>query len=110
MKLAASFPTPEICRAVASATNTVCSGEILQTRHRKNFELSQKEYFRVLQMKTGELFALSCDMAAFLGNATPSHRTVLREFGMPRLRLSLAKLNLMPGVKKLGITIERRPA
>ncbi len=82
LKLAASFPTPEICRAVASATNTVCSGEILQTRHRKNFELSQKEYFRVLQMKTGELFALSCDMAAFLGNATPSHRTVLREFGM----------------------------
>jgi dihydroneopterin aldolase len=33
--------------------------------------------------------------------------TLLREFGMPRLRLSLAKLNLMPGVKKLGITIER---
>jgi dihydroneopterin aldolase len=35
--------------------------------------------------------------------------TLLREFGMPRLRLSLAKLNLMPGVKKLGISIERRP-
>src|SRR5436309_4958869 len=31
LKLAASFPTPEICRAVAEATNTVCSGEILQT-------------------------------------------------------------------------------
>ncbi len=82
LKLAASFPTPEICRAVASATNTVCSGEILQTRHRKNFELSQKDYFRVLQMKTGELFALSCDMAALLGNATPAQRTALREFGM----------------------------
>ena len=26
LKLAASFPTPEICRAVAMATNTVCSG------------------------------------------------------------------------------------
>ena len=82
LKLAASFPTPEICRAVASATNTVCSGEILQTRHRKNFELSQKDYFRVLQMKTGELFALSCDMAALLGNATPGQRAALREFGM----------------------------
>jgi octaprenyl-diphosphate synthase len=82
LKLASSFPTPEICRAVASATNTVCSGEILQTRHRKNFELSQKDYFRVLQMKTGELFALSCDMAALLGNATPGQRAALREFGM----------------------------
>jgi octaprenyl-diphosphate synthase len=82
LKLAASFPTPEICRAVASATNTVCSGEILQTRHRRNFELSLKEYFRVLEMKTAELFGLSCDMAAFLGNATPAQRTALREFGM----------------------------
>jgi 7,8-dihydroneopterin aldolase/epimerase/oxygenase len=36
--------------------------------------------------------------------------TLLTEFGMPRLKLTLAKLNLMPGVKKLGITIERRPA
>jgi dihydroneopterin aldolase len=35
-------------------------------------------------------------------------RTLIDEFRMPRLRLSLAKLNLMPGVKKLGITIERR--
>ena len=50
---------------MASATNTVCSGEILQTRHRRNFELSRKEYFRVLEMKTAELFALSCDMAGF---------------------------------------------
>jgi len=82
LKLAASFPTPEICRAVASATNTVCSGEILQTRHRRNFELSQKEYFRVLEMKTAELFALSCDLAAYLGEATPVQRTALREFGM----------------------------
>ncbi len=82
LKLAASFPTPEICRAVASATNTVCSGEILQTRHRRNFELSQKEYFRVLEMKTGELFALSCDLAAVLHNASPAQRTALREFGL----------------------------
>ena len=82
LKLAAGFPTPEICRAVASATNTVCSGEILQTRYRKSFELSQKEYFRVLEMKTGELFALSCDMAAFLSDATVTQRNALREFGM----------------------------
>lgn len=33
--------------------------------------------------------------------------TLLAEFGMPRLRLSLAKLALLPGVRALGITIER---
>lgn len=82
LELAASFPTPEICRAVAAATNTVCSGEILQTRHRRNFELSHRDYFRVLEMKTAELFALSCDLAAYLGEGNPAQRRALREFGM----------------------------
>src|SRR5204862_6097532 len=62
LKLAASFPTPEICRAVAMATNTVCSGEILQTQHRNNFDLTREQYFRMLEMKTAELFALSCEL------------------------------------------------
>jgi octaprenyl-diphosphate synthase len=81
LKLAASFPTPEVCRAVAMATNTVCTGEILQTQHRRNFELSRREYFRVIEMKTAELFTLSCDLAAFLANAKPEQRAALREFG-----------------------------
>src|ERR1051325_1532537 len=82
LKLAASFPTPEVCRAVAAATNTVCSGEILQTQHRRNFERSRHEYFRVLEMKTAELFALSCDLAACLSGATPARRAAVRQFGL----------------------------
>jgi octaprenyl-diphosphate synthase len=82
LKLAAGFPTTEICRAVASATNTVCSGEILQTDRRKNFELSRSEYFKVLEMKTGELFALSCDLGAYLSGAKGSRRLALRQFGL----------------------------
>src|SRR5450432_3956171 len=81
LKLAASFPTPEVCRAVASATNTVCTGEILQTQHRRNFELSRREYFRVIEMKTAELFTLSCDLAALLSDAKTEQRAALRQFG-----------------------------
>jgi octaprenyl-diphosphate synthase len=82
LKLAAEFPTTEVCRAVAMATNTVCSGEILQTQRRRNFELSQAEYFKFIQMKTGELFALSCDLGAYLSGAAPATRAALRRFGM----------------------------
>jgi octaprenyl-diphosphate synthase len=81
LKLAASFPTPEVCRAVAMATNTVCSGEILQTQHRHKFQISRREYFRVIEMKTAELFTLACDLAAFLSGATPKRRAALRQFG-----------------------------
>jgi len=82
LKLAASFPTPDICRAVASATNTVCSGEILQTQRLQNFELTRADYFKVLQMKTGELFALSCELGAFLNGAPPGQRAALRQYGL----------------------------
>jgi len=82
LKLAASFPTTELCRAVSAATNTVCSGEILQTQRRRNFELSRAEYFKAIQMKTGELFALSCDLGAYLSGAGAVQRTALRQYGM----------------------------
>jgi octaprenyl-diphosphate synthase len=81
LTLAASFPTPEVCRAVAMATNTVCSGEILQTQHCRKFQISRREYFRVIEMKTAELFTLACDLAAFLSGATPKRRAALRQFG-----------------------------
>ena len=81
LKLASSFPTTEVCRAVSLATNTVCSGEILQTQQRRQFEAARRDYFRVIEMKTGELFTLSCDLAAFLSGANPEQRAALREFG-----------------------------
>ncbi|HSY18556.1 MAG TPA: polyprenyl synthetase family protein [Candidatus Acidoferrales bacterium] len=81
LKLASSYPTTEVCRAVSLATNTVCSGEIIQTQQRRNFTAARRDYFRVIEMKTGELFTLSCDLAAFLSEATEEQRTALKEFG-----------------------------
>lgn len=82
LRLAASFPTPEICRAVATSTNTVVSGEILQTQHRRDFRFSRSEYFRVLEMKTAELFALSSELSAFLSGASTAQCSALRQFGL----------------------------
>ncbi len=82
LKLASSFPTPEVCRAVAMATNTVCSGEILQTQHRRDFQFTREKYFRVLEMKTAELFALSCELSAFLSGTSGENRMALRQFGL----------------------------
>jgi octaprenyl-diphosphate synthase len=82
LKLAASFPTPEICRAVAMATNTVCAGEILQTQHRRDFSFTRQEYFKVLEMKTAELFALSAELSGCLSASSGDTRQTLRQFGL----------------------------
>jgi octaprenyl-diphosphate synthase len=64
------------------ATNTVCAGEILQTQHRRDFGFTREEYFKVLEMKTAELFALSCDLSACLTGAGLEERERLRQFGL----------------------------
>lgn len=80
--LAASFPTTDVCRAVSKATNTVCSGEILQTNQRHDFTLQRADYLKALEMKTGELFALSCELGAALAGGTPAERNALRAYGL----------------------------
>ena len=82
LKLAAGFPTTEVCRAVAAATNTVCAGEILQTQRRGNLRCNRAEYLKVLAMKTGELFALACDLGAYLTGAPVRERDALRNYGL----------------------------
>lgn len=44
--------------------------------------MSRAEYFKVLAMKTAELFALSCDLGALLSGAAEAERTALRDYGM----------------------------
>jgi octaprenyl-diphosphate synthase len=82
LKLASSFPTPEVCRAVAMATNTVCTGELLQIQRRLDFQFTREQYFKVLEMKTAELFALSCELSACLSGKAPEQRAAMRQFGM----------------------------
>lgn len=81
LSLAASFPTTEVCRRVSEATNTVCAGEILQTQYRFNLDLRLDDYLNVIDMKTGALFAVSCELGGSLNSSTPATVESLRMFG-----------------------------
>jgi octaprenyl-diphosphate synthase len=82
LEMAASFPTPDVCRAVSRATKTVCTGEILQTQRRGRLDLERAEYVKLLEMKTAELFALSCELGGALAGATPAEGASLRDYGL----------------------------
>ena len=64
LKLASEFPTTEVCRVVARATSRVCAGEIAQTYQRGDVNYSREFYCRVIQLKTAELFEVSCRLGA----------------------------------------------
>ncbi len=81
LKLAASYPTTVVCQRVSEATNTVCSGEILQTQKRFDLDLSFDEYLALIKMKTGALFAVSCELGAGLNAASPTVVKSLADYG-----------------------------
>lgn len=67
LHLAALFPTPEVCRAVSESTRRVCAGEIVQTLRRRSVAVTRADYDRVIDLKTAELFRVSCALGARLG-------------------------------------------
>ncbi|MBV9463738.1 MAG: polyprenyl synthetase family protein [Verrucomicrobiae bacterium] len=81
LTLAAEYPTPFVCRRVSEATNVVCSGEILQTQRRFDLALRRPDYIKMIEMKTGALFGLACELGGFLRGAEPRRQDELREFG-----------------------------
>ncbi len=81
LKLAADFPTPDVCRAVALATRRVCAGEITQTlRTGQSPDLTLATYRRVIDLKTGELFAVSGRLGAQLSGYAPPLVAAIEEF------------------------------
>lgn len=81
LKLAAEFPTTKICRTVAQATSRVCAGEIAQTYQRGEVNYDRDFYFRVIQLKTAELFEVSCHLGAKVAGYSDSFSEAAGLFG-----------------------------
>jgi octaprenyl-diphosphate synthase len=67
--LAASLETTLACRLIGRATNIVCEGELTQIRERGNLNLTEEEYFQIIDGKTAELCALCCFLGAHFADA-----------------------------------------
>ena len=81
LKLMADFESIEFCRATAAATRKVCDGEIWQTAERGNAAISLDAYFKIIQMKTGELFEISAYLGAMLGGHGAEKGAACAKFG-----------------------------
>lgn len=81
LRLTADFPTVEVCRAVATATRQVCSGEICQTFSRGDAALSMETYRRIIKLKTADLFEVSCLLGAMHAGCGDAYKLACAEFG-----------------------------
>ncbi len=81
LHVAAQFPTTEVCRLVAESTRKVCSGEIMQTLRRRDINISLAEYRRMIDLKTAELFRVSCYLGARLSGNSPAFAAAADHYG-----------------------------
>lgn len=81
LRLTADFPTVEVCRAVATASRQVCSGEICQTFARGDAALSLEDYRRIIKLKTADLFEVSCLLGAMFSGRGADYRAACAEYG-----------------------------
>jgi len=79
--LATQFPSSEVCRDIAISMRQVCTGEIMQTMQRGDPNLEMETYFRVIDLKTAELFRVACHLGARLAGFDDSYVKAAGAFG-----------------------------
>lgn len=79
--LATQFPTSEVSEKVAIAMRNVCTGEILQTMQRGDPNIDLPTYYRVIDLKTAELFRIACFLGARLANRNDAYVEAAGSFG-----------------------------
>ena len=81
LHLATQFSTTEICAAVTESTRRVCAGEIVQTLRRRSTDITRADYRRIVELKTAELFRVSCFLGARLAGSEPGYVEAASRFG-----------------------------
>jgi len=79
--LSTQFPDTEVCRSVSAATRQVCTGEIIQTLSGPTAAPSRERYRRIIDLKTAELFQVSCRLGARLAGHSAEFVGAAGDFG-----------------------------
>lgn len=82
LNLSTAFENSAISRAIARAATEICSGEMIQTQRRFDLQLGVDDYVKMVEMKTGSLFAAAAELAGVISCAKPAAIGALQRFGM----------------------------
>src|SRR5438445_8301466 len=79
--LSSTLDDVQACRLIGEATNRLCEGELHQIVQKGNLDLSEAEYFDIIDAKTAELTACSCRLGALFSGAGESVVEPMTSYG-----------------------------
>ena len=72
----------EILDILTRLTRKMTEGELIQLTTLGQTDISETDYFDILQRKTAYLFSACCEIGAILANATKEEQKTLKDYGM----------------------------
>ncbi len=73
--------SPYACARIGQSTNLVCRGELQQVGNRGNFQLTESEYYQIIDGKTAELCACACHLGAHYAGADANLTAAMEMYG-----------------------------
>ena len=70
-----------IMDVMASATNKIAEGEVLQLMNANDPDTTEERYLEVIYRKTAKLFEAGTQIAAIIANANAEHENALKQYG-----------------------------
>lgn len=80
--LCSSLDDQGVALRIGEVTRRVCEGELLQLRNRGNLDLSERDYFQIIERKTASLIGVGCELGASLAGAPVEVTRRLHDYGV----------------------------
>ncbi len=71
-----------IMTLLSKATNEIAQGEVMQLLNCQNSELTEKEYYQVIERKTAVLFQAATQIGAILSDTDEAQELALKNYGL----------------------------
>jgi octaprenyl-diphosphate synthase len=80
-RMAAELESP-VAKILAQTAARVCEGELRQTVHRKDWQLSEAQYLEIITQKSASFFGGCCRLGAMLSRADDGQIEAVAQFGL----------------------------
>jgi len=80
--LGARVQSPAAAEILSLSAQELCSGELLQNFQKGQWDISEQQYYQIIEAKTASLFNCSCRLGAIASGASSRQIKALGRFGM----------------------------
>ena len=79
--LAAGSSCDGVTALLGRTAQTLCTGELKQNLLKGRFDLTEQDYFQIIEAKTADLFRCSCQLGAVASGASKDQQEISGQFG-----------------------------